>query len=65
MIAVNQCHPFEPHNPMLYLLSLTWTHSCYFNTPQMEFRLVVNQSVGPCEVESTPEDRSVFPLFDI
>ena len=31
----------------------------------MEFRLVVNQSVCPCEVESTPKDRSVFPLFAI
>jgi hypothetical protein len=34
LIAVNQCHPFELHNPMLYLLSSTWTHSCYFPTPQ-------------------------------
>jgi hypothetical protein len=35
-------------NPMIYLLSSTWTHSCYF--PHLRvvsgvFRLVINQSV--------------------
>jgi hypothetical protein len=34
LIAVNQCHPFELHNPMLYLLSTTCAHPCYFPTPQ-------------------------------
>jgi hypothetical protein len=30
-IAVNPCQTFELHNPMLYLLSTTCAHSCYFN----------------------------------
>ena len=30
LTAVNQCHPFELHNPMLYFFSTTYAHPCYF-----------------------------------
>ena len=58
-------------NPMLYLLSTTCTYACFIfqlfgqksrmGTRLLEFggiRLVINQSVVPVDLESSPEDRS-------
>ena len=63
---LNQCQPFEPHEPHVMLLSTLallfytldknprWVPDCWFEG----VRLVVNQSVVPVEVESSPEDQS-------
>ena len=57
-------------NPMSYLLSMTCTYDCFIfitleksrmGTRMLEFegiRLVINQSVVPVELESSPEDQS-------
>jgi len=39
-----------------------WVPDCLF---RKEFRLVLNQSVVPVDLELSPEERSVFPLFAI
>jgi hypothetical protein len=57
----NQCQLLSLMNPLLYLLSTTCAHPCYFTTPQvghqirigmtiiaMSIRLVVCQSTCPC-----------------
>ena len=47
---------------MLYLWSSTWNHCCYSPTPQEEFRLVINQSVGSCSEKLIPEVRSCLSV---
>ena len=68
---LNQCQPFEPHEPHdiivkydMYLRLLYFFYTLDKNpgwVPDWWFggvRLVVNQSVVPVDLESSPEDRS-------
>jgi len=76
-MQMNQCLAFEPHEPYVILaenemylrLSL---HFIWIKIPDgyqiaslEKFRLVLNQSVVPVDLELSPEERRVFPLFAI
>ena len=75
LLVVNQCQPFEPHEPhvifveydmylrLLYFLNL-WK-KFQMGARLLEFggiRLVINQSVVPVELESSPKHRSCLSI---
>jgi hypothetical protein len=78
LIVVNRCQPFQPHEPHVILLRMICTYACFtflyigkipdgyqIAKSLVEFRLVINQSVVPLDLEFSPEERSVFPLSTI
>ena len=67
---------FEPHEPHVILVEYDMylrlpLHFIWIKIPDeyqitsFEFRLVLNQSVVPMDLELSLEERSVIPLFSI
>jgi hypothetical protein len=69
--------PFKPHEPHVTLVEydiylhlfifIIWIKilDWYQIARVWKSRLVINQSVVPVELESSPKERSVFPLFAV
>ena len=75
-MQLNQCLAFEPHEPYVILAEYEMylrlpLHFIWIKIPDgyqiasLEFRLVLNQSVVPVDLELSLEERRVFPLFAI
>ena len=73
-MQLNQCQPFEPHEPhvifveydmylrLLYFQLFGKISDGYHIARFGGIRLVINQSVVPVELESSPEDRSCLSV---